>query len=123
MSRHHISDDQWKRLEPLLCPTREQRRGRPAKAARIMFDGILWILRTGAPWRDLPDEFGPWQTVYKRFNMWAKSSVWSSILSDFAEDADYEAVMIDGSYIRAHQHSAGAKGGAKRRPSDGAEEA
>lgn len=123
MSRHHISDNQWKRLEPLLCPTRKERRGRPAKAARIMLDGILWILRTGAPWRDLPDEFGPWQTVYKRFNMWAKSSVWSSILSGFAEDADYEAVMIDGSYIRAHQHSAGAKGGVKRRPSDEAEEA
>jgi len=57
-----------------------------------MFDGILWILRTGAPWRDLPDEFGPWQTVYKRFNMWEKFSVWSSILSDFAEDADCESV-------------------------------
>lgn len=75
MSRHHIPDDQWKRLEPLLCPTRKERRGRPAKAARIMLDGILLILCTGAPWRVLPDEFGSWQTVYKRFNMWAKSLV------------------------------------------------
>lgn len=123
MSRYHISDAQWKRLEPLLCPARQERRGRPGKDARLMFDGILWILRTGAPWRDLPDEFGPWQTVYKRFNMWAKSSIWESILSNLAEDADFEVVMVDGSYVRAHQHSAGAKGGAKPRPSDEAGEA
>ena len=123
-SRYHISDAQWERLEPLLCPARKERRGRPGKAARLMFDGIiLWILRTGAPWRDLPAEFGPWQTVYKRFNMWAKSSVWASILSNFAEDADFEVVMVDGSYIRAHQHSAGAKGGAKPKRLGEAEEA
>lgn len=76
-----------------------------------MLNGILWILRTGAPWRDLPDEFGPWQTVYKRFNMWAKSAVWQDLLAQLAQDADIEAIMLDGSYIRAHQHSAGGKGG------------
>jgi transposase len=76
-----------------------------------MLNGILWILRTGAPWRDLPYEFGPWETVYTRFNAWAKSPFWNSILDILAGDADLESIMVDGSYTRAHQHSAGGEGG------------
>ena len=76
-----------------------------------MLNGVLWILRTGAPWRDLPYEFGSWQTVYKRFNTWAKSSCWNGILDILADDADLESIMVDGSYTRAHQHSAGGEGG------------
>ncbi|WP_041725531.1 IS5 family transposase [Megalodesulfovibrio gigas] len=60
MSRHNIPDALWQRLEPLVCLPRKDPRGRPAKDARLMFNGVLWILRTGAPWRDLPAEFGPW---------------------------------------------------------------
>ena len=117
MSRHDISDELWQRLEPLVCLPRKDPRGRPSKDARLMFNGVLWILRTGAPWRDLPAEFGPWQTVYKRFNAWAKLPLWQDILATLAQDADLEAVLFDGSYVRAHQHAAGGKGGAKPRPS------
>jgi transposase len=115
MSRHHISDALWQRLQPLVCPPRQERRGRPAKDARLMLNGILWVLRTGAPWRDLPEEFGPWETVYKRFNAWAKSSLWKQVLNELSREADSESILMDGSYVRAHQHSAGAKGGATPR--------
>lgn len=117
MSRHDISDDLWQRLEPFVCPVRSERRGRPSKDARLMLNGVLWVLRTGAPWRDVPEEFGPWQTVYKRFNAWATSGLWQELLSHLAQEADFEALMLDGSYVRAHQHSAGAKGGGTPKPS------
>jgi len=117
MSRHNITDELWRRLQPLVCPPRKERRGRPAKDARLMLNGILWILRTGAPWRDLPEEFGPWETVYKRFNAWSKSCLWQQVLDELSREADLEAILLDGSYIKAHQHSAGAKGGAMLRPS------
>lgn len=117
MSRHNIPDELWQRLEPLVCLPRKDPRGRPSKDARLMFNGILWILRTGAPWSDLPAEFGPWQTVYKRFNAWVKLPLWQDILATLAQDADLEAALFDGSYIRAHQHAAGGKGSAKPRPS------
>lgn len=67
-----------------------------------MLNGILWILHSGAPWRDLPEEFGPWQTVYKRFNRWAKSPLWQEILSFLASEADLESLCMDGSYVRVH---------------------
>ena len=67
MSRHDIPDELWLRIEPMVCPPRQERRGRPAKDTRLILNGILWILHTGAPWRDLPEEFGSWKTVYKRF--------------------------------------------------------
>uniref|UniRef100_UPI0004821206 transposase n=1 Tax=Desulfovibrio inopinatus TaxID=102109 RepID=UPI0004821206 len=92
MSRHNISDDLWQRFQPFLCPPRQERRGRPPKDARLMFNGIVWVLRTGAPWRDLPEEFGPWQTVYKRFNALAKSHIWQEILATFSREADLEVI-------------------------------
>lgn len=117
MSRHDISEDVWNRVKPFLCPPRKETRGRPPADARRMLYGILWILRTGAPWRDLPDEFGPWQTVYKRFNSWSKSAIWHDVLHELSREADLEAIIFDGSYVRAHQHSAGAKKGAEIKPS------
>lgn len=80
-----------------------------------MLNGVLWILRIGAPWRDLPYEVDPWQTVYKRFNTWAKSSSWNGILDILADDADLDSIMGDSSYTRAHQHSAGGEGGREAR--------
>ena len=65
-----------------------------------MFNGILWIMKTGAPWRDLPESFGPWQTVYKRFAMWAKLAIWDDILLVVSKDADLESIMIDASYVK-----------------------
>jgi transposase len=87
-----------------------------------MLEGIIWILRTGAPWRDLPKEFGPWQTVYKRFNAWSSSALWQDILASLSREADLEAVLLDGSYVRVHKHAAGGKGGATLRQSAAAEE-
>jgi transposase len=86
MSRHDISDDLWQRLEPYVRPQRKDPRGRPNADTRRILNGVLWILRTGAPWRDLPDEFGPWKTMYKRFNAWAKAGVWTTILEELSRD-------------------------------------
>ncbi|MFW5735432.1 MAG: IS5 family transposase [Oceanidesulfovibrio sp.] len=118
MSRHDLSDDLWQRLEPHVRPRRKDPRGRPNADTRRILNGVIWILRTGAPWRDLPEEFGPWQTVYKRFNAWAKAGVWATVLEEFSLDADFESIILDGSYVRAHQHATGARGGLKSRPLD-----
>lgn len=75
MSRHDITDEKWNEISPILALRRKDRRGRKAKDDRQMFNGVLWIMKSGAPWRDLPLEFGPWQTVYKRFSQWAKLGI------------------------------------------------
>ena len=111
MSRHDITDEQWEAVYPYLKNKRKDSRGRPPKNSRMMLNGILWILKTGAPWRDLLPEFGPWQTVYKRFAKWAKLKVWDDILEGLSENSDLENVLIDASYIKVHQHGTGAKGG------------
>jgi transposase len=115
MSRHNISDEKWAIIGPLLVNQRKDPRGRKAKDDRQMFNGLLWIMKTGSPWRDLPAEFGAWQTVYKRFSRWAKSGIWDEVLQELSKDADWEAVMIDGSFVKLHQHGAGAKGGTSTR--------
>ena len=85
---------------------------------RLMFNGILWILKTGAPWRDLPAEFGPWNTVHKRFLEWARLEVWDDILRMLSIKAERDALIIDATFIRVHQHATGAKGGTSDRESD-----
>lgn len=111
--RHELSDAQWAQLEPLLPPQRPTK-GRPAKDHRTVLNGIVWVLRTGAPWRDLPERYGPWQTVYSRFRRWREAGVWDRILQALQAEAahddalDGSLTMIDGSSIRAHQQAAGA---------------
>jgi len=73
-----------------------------------MVDGMLWVLRTGAPWRDLPTTFGPWQTVYARWVNWSRKGIWKRLLDEFAKDADGESFLIDASIVRAHQDASGA---------------
>jgi len=120
--RHELSDAQWKRLRPLLPPQRAET-GRPAKDHRTVVNAILWRLRTGAPWRDLPERFGPWQTVYSRFRRWQQAGVWDRVLAalqaeaDAAGELDWSLHFLDGTTVRAHQHAAGAKKGAVIRPS------
>ena len=115
--RHELTDDQWRQLAPLLPPQRPST-GRPARDHRTVLNGIVWILRSGAPWRDLPDRYGPWPTDYSRFRRWRETGIWDRILltlqADGAHDGtlDGSLTMIDGSSIRAHQQSAGAKKGA-----------
>jgi transposase len=114
MARDIITNEQWKRLCPLL-PPQKPKTGRPAKNHRVVVNGILWLMRTGAPWRDLPTEYGPWQTVASRFYRWRRAGVWGHILLTLQQQADakgqidWEMHYLDSTVIRAHQHAAGAK--------------
>ena len=122
MERHTLTDKQWERLRPLLPPP-PQSRGRPRRDDRIIVAGILWRLATGVPWRDLPEHFGPWRTVYSRFRRWHAAGVWERVLStlqaeaDAAGELDWSVHFLDGTTVRAHQHAAGAKKGAAIRDS------
>lgn len=116
MERMVLSDVQWERIAPLL-PGRATSVGVTAKNNRLFLEGVLWIARTGAPWRDLPEEtFGPWWRTYIRFNRWSKKGRWDKLFEALADDLDFEYVMIDSSIVRTHQHAAGGKGGTKIRP-------
>jgi len=107
MARSFLSDRMWERLALLLPPERGKT-GRPSNPHRIMIEAILWKHRTGAPWRDVPEEFGPWNSVFTRFNRWSKVGLWQTILEALRIEADTEWLMIDATVIRAHQHAAGA---------------
>jgi transposase len=115
MSRGDLTNSQWERLAPLLPPQKPQT-GRPAHDHRPIINGILWILRTGAPWRDLPPCYGPWQTVASRFYRWRKAGIWQQILDALQQQADATGALewtihyVDATVIRAHQHAAGAAG-------------
>jgi transposase len=115
--RHELGDEEWARLEPLLPP---KKAGRPRRDDRGIVNGILWKLATGAPWRDLPERYGPWQTAYTRFRRWTRGGVWDRIFAavqrqaDAAGQLDWTVHFVDGTVIRAHQHAAGARGGTRR---------
>jgi transposase len=112
--RHELSDEQWQQLEALL-PAQQPKTGRPNAEHRGIINGILWRLKTGAPWRDLPERYGKWQTVASRFYRWQKSGVWEHMFAQLQQMKDrdgqieWEVHYVDGSVIRAHQHAAGAK--------------
>ena len=116
--RHEVTDAEWARLQPLLPASTP---GRPRKDDRLVVNGILWQLATGAPWRDLPERYGPWPSVDTRFRRWTMAGVWDQIVAavqrqaDAAGQVDWEVHFVDGTVIRAHQHAAGAKGGTRRR--------
>lgn len=108
--RHDISDRAWKLLEPHL-PGRRGAWGRVAKDNRKFINAVVWILRTGAPWRDLPPDYGDWKNTHRRFCRWRDSGVWEKLFKLFVQDPDFEWLMIDASYIKVHPHAAGAAGG------------
>jgi putative transposase len=112
MARTKLRDDQWERIEDLV-PGKEGDRGRSGDNNRLFVEAVLWVIRTGAPWRDLPSEFGNWNSVFQRYNRWSISGAWEKIFTALSDDLDFEYVMIDSTIVRAHQHSAGGK---KRRP-------
>ncbi len=109
MGRHDIIDEKWAIIRPMLAKGSTENRGRKRKDSRLMFNAILWIMKTGAPWRDLHPEFGPWKMVHKCFLKWAQLEVRDDILSMLSVNADLEAIIIDAAFIRLHQ--TGAKGG------------
>ena len=124
MNRYDLTPAQWERLEPLL-PPQKPNTGRPNHDHRTIINGIVWILRTGAPWRDVPERYGPWKTVSSRFYRWRQAGVWDRILAALQTDADaknqldWSIHFVDSTVIRAHQHAAGAKKGIQRpKPSD-----
>ena len=108
--RHEITDAEWEYIKRYI--PEEQgvtSRGRPPKDSRTMLNGIFWILRSGVAWRDLPERYGPWQTVYKRFAKWSKAGIFGKIFQDLAADADMQDISLDSTCIKAHKASAGAK--------------
>lgn len=112
--RYELTDEQWSQLAPLLPPQRP-RTGRPSLDHRTVLNGILWIKRSGSPWRDLPERYGNWKTVSSRFYRWQQQGIWAELLArvqeraDSAGEVDWEVQMIDSTVIRAHQSAAGAK--------------
>ena len=108
--RHDIKDSAWELLAPYLIGQKGQR-GRAAEDNRRFINAVFWILRTGAPWRDLPEDYGNWNSVAKRFNRWVDKGLWENILEKIIDDPDYEWLMIDASHIKVHPHAAGAVGG------------
>ena len=108
--RHDSSDRIWNILAPLL-PGGPGKVGRPAQDHRRFSNAVFWILRTGAPWRDLPPDYGHWNTACIRFHRWRKKGVWAELLEAVIDEPDLEWLMIDASYVKVHQHGAGAVGG------------
>jgi len=109
-NRHALRDDQWEMIKDAL-PGKKGDPGRTGADNRLFVDAVMWIARTGAPWRDLPPEFGKWSGVHKRFTRWSENGIWQMIFNTLAADADTEWLMIDSTIVRAHQHAAGAKRG------------
>jgi transposase len=114
--RHEISDVDWDRIKDLL-PGLPGQHGGVAQDNRRFVDAVLWIAKTGAPWRDLPERFGPWGSVWKRSDRWSAKGVWKRVF-EALQDPDLEWIILDSTVVRAHQHAAGAcKKGAPTRPS------
>jgi transposase len=111
VSRGDLTDEEWAVFEPFV--TRKGRRGRPTPHHRRSLNGILWIARTGAQWRDVPERYGEWDAVYKQFERWTKGGLWETLLEALAEsDPGASALqMIDATIVRAHHRAAGGKGG------------
>ena len=107
MRRYEISDENWQRIKHLL-PGKQGDPGRTAQDNRLFINAVLWIARTGAPWPDLPDRFGKYNSVFQRFNRWSKNGTWQRVFEEL-QDPDLEWLMLDTTTVRAHQHAAGQK--------------
>src|SRR5438046_7247430 len=110
MHRHALSDEQWQRLQPLLPAARGRR---STRGDRDFIDAVLYRAKTGVPWRDLPERFGNWKTIYNRFNNWSRRSVWKRLFKELQIRVDKTGSIVDGSIVRAHQDAAGGKGGSR----------
>jgi transposase len=113
LPRHAIADADWNRIKDLL-PGRPGQTGWLAFDNRLFLDAVLWIAKTGVPWRDLPERFGKWNSVWRRFDRWARKGVWREVF-EVLQDPDLEWLILDSTIIRAHPHAAGAKKGVTAR--------
>lgn len=119
--RFVVTDQLWGRISGLL-PGRDGVRGVTGRDNRLFLEAVLWRVRAGLPWRDLPPEFGNWNTQFRRFRRWAAAGVFDTLFEALSQDPDFEYALIDGTIVGVHQKASGAKGGLKIRPS-GAQEA
>jgi len=109
MHRHALTDEQWRRLQAVLP---KQKAGPEAtRGDRLFIEAVLFRAKTGLPWRDLPERFGPWKSVYNRFSNWAKKGHWATIFKELQLEVDETGSIVDGSVVRAHQDASGGKGG------------
>ena len=108
MPRTLLRDDQWRRIEGFLSGKATDS-GVTATNNRLFVEAVLWIIRTGSPWRDLPADFGHWHRVYVRYNRWSKKGIGERIFTTMSDDPDLEYLMVDGSIVRVHQHGAAKK--------------
>jgi transposase len=113
MKRHELTDEQWALVEKHFV-RRKRKTGRPRRDPRVMLNGVMWILATGAPWRDLPERFGPWQTVYHHFRVWRKTGLFARVIEDLQIKLDKDGLIdwdlwcVDGASVRAARAAAGA---------------
>ena len=113
--RFVINDRSWSIIEPLV-PGTVRDRGVTAKDTRLFLEAVLWRVRVGGPWRDLPPGFGEWNSIFRRFRRWAQKGVFKRIFEAVADDPDFEYVLIDGTIINVHQKASGTKGGLSIKP-------
>ncbi len=112
--RYELSEAQWQRIAPLL-PGKPSDPGRSGSDNRLFVDGVLWVLRSGAHWHDLPVRYGKYKTLHKRFSRWAKTGVWERVFASLIKDRDNQYLMLDSTLVRAHQQAATGKGGTRTR--------
>jgi len=112
--RYELTQAQWERVAPML-PGKDSDPGRTGGDNRLFVNGCLWVLRSGAHWRDLPERYGKWKTLHKRFTRWAKAGVWDEVFASLIKDRDNQYLMLDSTLVRAHQQAATGKGGTKIR--------
>ena len=114
VKRYELSDKQWVRIAPLIAGKASDP-GRTGADNRLFVNAVLWVIRSGAHWHDLPERYGKYKTVHKRFTRWAKAGVWERIFEDMTSDPDNQYLMLDSTVVRAHQQAANGKGGQKIR--------
>ncbi len=114
LKRYELTDQEWEQIAPLI-PSNKGKRGRLPKDDRLMLNAMVWLVRSGAPWRDLPERYGPYSSVYSRFRKWIDDGILDNIFRVLSLESELYELSIDASIVQAHQHSAGAKKGASER--------